>query len=66
MKMANMDAIFDFMFTSPKDRNGASMIKVITLGIWFLIYLVQCWLAPLHVVVVVVVVDICKVVMILY
>ena len=36
MKMANMDAIFDFMFTSPKDRNGASMIKVITLGIWFL------------------------------
>ena len=32
MKMANMDAIFDFMFTSPKDRNGASMIKVITLG----------------------------------
>ena len=62
MKMANMDAIFDFMFTSPKDRNGASMIKVITLGIWFLIYLVQCWLGPLHVAVV----DICKVVMILY
>ncbi|XP_071441428.1 cap-specific mRNA (nucleoside-2'-O-)-methyltransferase 1 [Hetaerina americana] len=26
MKMANMDAVFDFMFTNPKDRNGRSMV----------------------------------------
>lgn len=28
MKMAEIDAIFDFMFTSPKDRSGASLVKV--------------------------------------
>ena len=63
MKMANMDAIFDFMFTSPKDRKGASMIKVMKLGIWFLIYThSSAGCPPLYVAVV----DICKFVMILY
>jgi len=28
MKMANMDAAFDFMFTSPKSRNGSSLVQV--------------------------------------
>ena len=26
MKMANMDSAFDFMFTSPKDDKGVSII----------------------------------------
>ena len=26
MKMANMDSAFDFMFTSPKDDKGVSLI----------------------------------------
>lgn len=25
MKMANLDAVFDFMFTKPKDRDGVSL-----------------------------------------
>ena len=27
MKMANMDAAFDFMFTNPKDDGGVSITK---------------------------------------
>ena len=27
MKMANMDAVLDFMFTNPKDSNGVSNIQ---------------------------------------
>jgi len=27
MKMANMDAVFGFMFTDPKDSDGVSQIK---------------------------------------
>lgn len=25
MKMANLDAVFDFMFTNPKDKDGVSL-----------------------------------------
>ena len=31
MKMANMDARFDWMFTNPKDENGVNYIKSIIL-----------------------------------
>lgn len=27
VKMANMDALFDFMFTNPKDMNGTNLVK---------------------------------------
>ena len=27
MKMANMDAVFDFMFTNPKDKDGKSFVE---------------------------------------
>lgn len=27
VKMANMDALFDFMFTNPKDMNGSNLVK---------------------------------------
>ena len=32
MKMANMDAVFDFMFTNPRDKNGVS-IQYLYVGI---------------------------------
>jgi len=28
MKMANMDCVFDFMFTDPKDNEGKPIVKV--------------------------------------
>ncbi len=33
MKMANLDAVFDFMFTDPRNEDGVSINKV---NIWFL------------------------------
>ena len=29
MKMANIDAAFNFMFTAPKDSTGANQVKVV-------------------------------------
>ena len=29
MKMANMDAVFDFMFTDPRNEDGVSLVKLV-------------------------------------
>lgn len=31
MKMANMDAVFNFMFTNPRDHDGVSILGVLIL-----------------------------------
>lgn len=36
MKMANIDAVFDFMFTNPKDRDGVSFFFNISIQLIFL------------------------------
>lgn len=37
MKMANIDAAFGFMFTSPKDASGVNLVKVHKLDYLFIV-----------------------------
>ena len=36
MKMANIDAVFDFMFTNPKRKDGVRFTSVtVSLAVWY-------------------------------